>query len=182
MKIYTKTGDKGLTSLIGGTRIEKFDPRIDAYGTIDELNAFIGLLVTNLNNKSAHIPFLQNIQQCLFDVGGYLATDSEKYNAKKFLAKIDDDFIQSIENEIDSIGSDLPALKSFIVPSGTKASVISHICRTVTRRAERKILILNKNITVNNNCLIFINRLSDYFFVLSRKLNFESGIEEFYLK
>ncbi|MCL1868569.1 MAG: cob(I)yrinic acid a,c-diamide adenosyltransferase [Paludibacter sp.] len=178
MKIYTKTGDSGFTGLIGGTRIEKCNPQIDVYGTIDELNAFIGLLVAKLHNKSTHISFLQNIQRILFDVGAYLATDFEKYDAEKFAAKINDNFIQSIENEIDKIGADLPPLKSFIIPSGTETSAMAHICRTVTRRAERKILFLNKKITINKQILVFINRLSDYFFVLARNLNFENQTEE----
>jgi cob(I)alamin adenosyltransferase len=180
MKIYTKTGDSGLTGLIGGTRIEKCSPQIDAYGTVDELNAFIGLLVAKLHNKSAHIPFLQNIQRILFDVGAYLAIDFEKYDAEKFAAKIDNNFIQNIENEIDKISANLPPLKSFIIPSGAEASVTAHICRTVARRAERKILFLNKKNTISNQILIFINRLSDYFFVLARNINFENQIEDFF--
>lgn len=182
MKIYTKKGDSGLTDLIGGQRVEKCDPRIDAYGTIDELNSFIGLLVSMLHNKSAHIAFLQNIQQHLFDVGAYLACDSEKIEAERFIEKIDDDFIQNIENEIDILSVNLPQLKNFIIPGGTQIGSLSHICRTITRRAERKILFLNKKNTINNKILIFINRLSDYFFILARQLNLESDTNDLFYK
>ncbi|MCL2596920.1 MAG: cob(I)yrinic acid a,c-diamide adenosyltransferase [Paludibacter sp.] len=182
MKIYTKKGDSGLTDLIGGTRVEKCDPRIDAYGTIDELNSFIGLLVSKLHNKSEHIPFLYNIQKGLFDIGAYLATDSKKIDAEKFIEKIDDDFIQSIENEIDRLNVDLPKLKNFILPGGTEVGAMAHICRTISRRTERKILFLNKKNKINKKILIFSNRLSDYFFVLARKLNFEKNIEDFFYK
>jgi len=182
MKIYTKKGDNGLTGLIGGARVEKCSPQIDTYGTIDELNSFIGLLAAKLHNKSAHISFLQKIQQHLFNIGAYLAIDFEKNDGEKFIKKIENNFIQDIENEIDSISADLPPLKSFVLPNGNEQSTMAHICRTVTRRAERKILLLNKNIEINNKILIFINRLSDYFFVLARKLNIENGIEEIFFE
>ncbi|MDR1652182.1 MAG: cob(I)yrinic acid a,c-diamide adenosyltransferase [Prevotellaceae bacterium] len=184
MKIYTKTGDNGTTALIGGTRVAKCDPRIDAYGTVDELNAFIGLLAAMLHNKSRHIAFLQNIQQSLFALGAYLAVDTQKQNAEKFAEKISENLIQSIENEIDTINNDLPTLKYFVVPGGTQASATAQICRTVARRAERKIYYLQKkkSVEINKNILVFINRLSDYLFVLSRILNRESNTEEFFLK
>ncbi|MDR2824891.1 MAG: cob(I)yrinic acid a,c-diamide adenosyltransferase, partial [Prevotellaceae bacterium] len=121
-------------------------------------------------------------QQQLFVVGAYLATDTEKQNAEKFAAKIDENFIRSIENEIDKISETLPLLKNFIIPGGTEASATAQVCRTVARRAERKIYYLQKNdfIVINNKILIFINRLSDYLFILSRKLNIENQTAEIF--
>jgi cob(I)alamin adenosyltransferase len=179
MKIYTKTGDKGTTSLIGGTRVAKNDTRIEAYGTIDELNSFIGLLMSKLNNNPAHLEFLKSIQQRLFDVGAYLATDTETSDSEKFLTEIGGDFVQSIENEIDRINETLPPLRNFVLPNGSEASALSHVCRTIARRAERRIYDLAQAIAGNEEAIdekifIFINRLSDYFFVLARTLNIDN--------
>jgi ATP:cob(I)alamin adenosyltransferase len=164
MKIYTKTGDKGTTGLIGGTRVSKDDIRIEAYGTVDELSAFVGMLsVQNIGEEN--VEFLQDIQQQLFNVGGYLATDSEKTERKIVL---DEKEIFAIEQEIDRISATLPPLKSFILAGGNTENALCHVCRTIARRAERRIITLQKNNIIDENIVKYINRLSDYFFVLAR--------------
>lgn len=176
MKIYTKTGDNGTTGLIGGTRVSKNDIRLEAYGTIDELNSFIGLLNTysfEVENKD----FLYEIQNKLFSIGSYLATDTSKtdINAASFLSEKD---VINIENEIDRLDEKLPLLKNFILPGGTQAGAICHICRTVSRRAERNIYTVNFVYNVDNHIFEYINRLSDYFFVLSRYINISTDMKE----
>ena len=176
--VYTRTGDSGSTSLVGGTRARKNDPRVEAYGTIDELNSFIALLIAsgNLDADSDNADFLRWVQNRLFDMGAYLATDNngKKNEATAFGA----DSITRIETEIDRLDSELPPLRNFILPGGTTLSALSSICRTVCRRAERDILTLNDNNWVDPNVIKFINRLSDYFYVLSRHFNVKAGKEE----
>ena len=176
MKLYTKTGDKGQTGLIGGTRVSKNDIRLDAYGTIDELNSFIGLLTTH-TLPSVDLLFLQFIQNRLFSIGSYLATDTNKV-ALDEVSLIPDNDITNIESEIDRLDETLPSLSSFILPGGSNIGALCHICRTITRRAERRIFDVNDLYHVDNNILIFLNRLSDYFFVLSRFLTLQNGGEE----
>lgn len=178
MKVYTKTGDKGKTSLIGGTRIAKNDIRLNAYGTIDELNSFIGLLVSFLDDERINI-FLGTIQNTLFDIGGILATDLEK--TKPYVA-ISKEKIQEIESEIDNLSNNLPELKSFVIPGGSKTASLSHVCRTMTRRAEREIYTMIEKFPIDENVIIYINRLSDLFFVLSRYLNQKEDSEKYYIK
>jgi len=164
MKVYTKTGDKGTTGLIGGTRVSKDDMRIEAYGTVDELSAFIGLLSVKKIGEE-NVKFLQNIQQQLFNLGAYLATDSEK--TEKNIV-FDEKEILAIEQEIDRINATLPPLKSFVLAGGNAENALCHICRTVTRRAERRIVSLQKKTAIDENIIKYMNRLSDYFFVLGR--------------
>jgi cob(I)alamin adenosyltransferase len=180
MKLYTKTGDKGLTGLIGGTRVHKNDVRIEAYGTIDELNSFIGLLTTHqlLNDD---LSFLRKIQNELFTIGSYLATDTSKGQLQK-ASILNTESILGIEEEIDRLDSILPELNDFILPGGSQASALSHVCRTVARRAERRLYNMNNDYFIDTNIVIFINRLSDYFFVLSRYLNFLSNNSEIHWK
>ncbi len=165
MKIYTKTGDKGETGLIGGTRVSKSDVRIEAYGTVDELNANIGLLMS-LNVGQKEISFLQNIQNFLFSIGANLATDTEKTDYKKF-SIIEEECIETLEKEIDRITSELKPLENFILPSGSETASQCHICRTVSRRAERRIVEMTNYYPVHQNLITYINRLSDYFFSLA---------------
>jgi len=176
MKLYTKTGDEGQTGLIGGTRVSKNDVRIEAYGTVDELNSFIGMLTTydiSPDDKS----FLQIIQNNLFEVGSYLATDSEKVELKEnSVFRIEN--INLIENEIDKLDSTLPPLSSFILPGGSQSGSLSHICRTITRRVERRLFDMNESYEIDKQILIYFNRLSDYFFILSRHLTLKSGLKE----
>lgn len=180
MKLYTKTGDKGQTGLIGGTRVPKNDVRIEAYGTVDELNSFIGLLSTGEipeNVKS----FLQLVQNKLFVIGSYLATDQSKVSLHKASVLTDTD-ISSVELEIDKLEELLPPLSAFILPGGSQAGAMSHICRTIARRAERRLFDVNELYVVDGQILVFVNRLSDYFFALSRHLTLLNGAEEIYWK
>jgi len=176
MKLYTKTGDKGQTGLIGGTRVAKNDIRLDAYGTIDELNSFIGMLTT-YPIPEKDILFLRLIQNRLFTVGSHLATDTTKVALHQASILNEDDIIR-IEQEIDRLDEFLPSLSSFILPGGSQAGALCHVCRTITRRAERRIFDMNEFHKVDNQILIYLNRLSDYFFALSRFLTIENGGEE----
>ena len=173
--IYTCTGDNGTTSLVGGQRVSKSDQRIESYGTVDELNSFLGLLVTNVpSSKDAE--FLKTIQNRLFVLGGYLATPS----GKDTICKITEQHVKDLEIEIDTIDGELPPLKFFVIPGGSSPSAIAHICRSVCRRAEREILRLAEVESVDPLALKYINRLSDYLFVLSRKLLQDEQITEFF--
>ena len=164
-KIYTKTGDTGKTSLLGGQRVEKFHNRIEAYGTVDELNSFIGLLICETNNANI-INSLLNIQNKLFNAGSKLAVEGK---ISFQIPEIIEDDIEFLEKKIDEMNEELPELKNFILPGGNRASSLAHVCRTVCRRAERRTL----SIPDESNMIIlkYLNRLSDYFFVLSRKLS-----------
>lgn len=165
-KIYTKTGDKGQTSLIGGTRISKFDIRIEAYGTVDELNSNIGL-VRDQQIDSHSKAILIEIQDRLFTIGSLLAADPEKN--KMALPQISDADIDLLEKEIDAMNEHLPEMKSFVLPGGHSIISFCHIARCVCRRAERCVLRLNELQPVNELIYKYLNRLSDYLFVLSRK-------------
>lgn len=181
MKIYTKTGDKGKTSLIGGTRVSKDDLRLDAYGTIDELNSFIGLLTTE-ELSSDTVVTLQNIQNKLFSVGSHLATDRTKTKIKDASLIYESDILE-LEKEIDLMDATLPTLKHFVLPGGSKAGAICHVCRTITRRAERNIMkLVQSDIEIDDKILQYINRLSDYFFVLSRFITVNQGYTEIFWK
>ena len=166
MKIYTKTGDEGMTSLVGGKRVKKCCARLDSYGSVDELNSFIGLLVTYCIDD-ADIAFLQKIQRELFMVGGSLATDLSVSEAR---CEVTQAMISDIESEIDRLSVLLPPLRSFVVPGGSRASALAHVCRTVCRRAERCVFaLIEEGGAVEENVAVYLNRLSDYFFVLARK-------------
>ena len=176
MKIYTKTGDKGETGLIGGTRVSKSDPRIEAYGTVDELNSFVGLL-GSYPALSTEKEVLEYIQHRLFVIGSYLATDTSKSEIGVFSVIRDED-IAKIESEIDRINQILPELTAFILPGGSIEGSFCHICRTISRRAERRIIELKKTQHIDNVIVIFTNRLSDYFFILSRYVSLRIGAKE----
>ncbi len=174
MKIYTKTGDKGETGLFGGERVSKNSFRIDAYGTIDELNAFIGLVIIEVSDKSVK-DLLQKIQNWLFSIGADLATPDNERTKKLNVFRTTEEYYLYIENEIDKYESKLDELKNFILPGGTKGAALLHICRTITRRAERMVVALNSTVKIGNNIIIFLNRLSDLFFVLARFDNAVTG-------
>jgi len=178
--IYTKTGDDGTSGLIGGTRVKKFDPRLEAYGTVDELNSWIGLLKTEQEEEKI-VETLISVQNNLFAIGSYLATDETKSDLKKHLVCCSDEIIM-LENEIDRMQEALPPLNHFILPGGSIFAGYAHVSRTICRRAERKIVELSEIITVERNILIFINRLSDYLFVLSRYINHLAGISDNFWK
>ena len=176
--VYTKTGDKGTTSLVGGTRVPKTHIRLEAYGTVDELNSNLGLLNTYLQNEDER-DFILGIQHKLFVIGSHLATDQEKTRLKP-ASIISAGDIESIEREIDKLDGQLPELRAFILPGGSRGAAVCHICRTVCRRAERRILALSETTTVSSEVLAFVNRLSDYLFVLSRKINFDEQNNEIF--
>lgn len=168
MKIYTKTGDKGQTSLVGGKRVPKTHVRLDAYGTIDELNSFIGLLIEYVEDEQ-DLATLTEIQSLLFTVGCNLATEPGK--DKTGACTLAADAVDMLEREIDRLDAQLPPLKNFVLPGGGKSAALAHICRTVTRRAERFICKIADDGETDTVILLFVNRLSDYFFVLARKEN-----------
>ncbi|MFH0733531.1 MAG: cob(I)yrinic acid a,c-diamide adenosyltransferase [bacterium] len=174
MKIYTKTGDKGQTSLFGGQRVWKDDLRIEAYGTVDELNSLIGVAITEIVYEDV-IEVLQKIQNRLFTVGADLATPAEK---SLKIQRVNNVFIEECEKDIDNFSSKIPELKEFILPGGTKGSALLHLCRTVCRRAERKVITLTKEVDLGVNVLIYLNRLSDLFFVLARFENFVNSVSD----
>ncbi len=176
--IYTKTGDKGTTSLVGGTRVAKTHARLNAYGTIDELNANLGFLLTYLNDENDRNLVLQ-IQNKLFSVGSYLATDqtTTKLNCASIVSGED---VGVLENAIDTMDELVPPLQAFIIPGGARGAAVCHICRTVCRRAERAILNLTDSFEIDATVLSYMNRLSDYLFVLSRKINLYENCDEIF--
>lgn len=175
-KIYTKTGDKGQTSLWGGARVPKHHIRIEAYGTVDELNSFLGLLRDNLQNDEIRTN-IKVVQDRLFTIGSILATDPEKADKVQTPDLLNDD-IEFLENGIDIMDSKLPILKNFILPGGDNSASICHVARCVCRRAERLAVALHEIEPINELVLSYLNRLSDYLFVLSRFIVFLNGSEE----
>lgn len=175
MKIYTKTGDAGTTSLFGGKRVSKADLRIDAYGTVDELNSFLGLVRDQQVNKNRK-EILTGIQSKLFVVGSILAT--EPGNTKVKIPLLNEDDIVFLEKEIDVMETALSPLRFFILPGGHHAVSFCHVARTVCRRAERLITALQEQEGGDLLVIKYLNRLSDYLFVLSRTMSKELGVEE----
>ncbi|MDR1408399.1 MAG: cob(I)yrinic acid a,c-diamide adenosyltransferase [Tannerella sp.] len=160
--LYTGGGDRGTTSLVGGERVSKTHPRIEAYGTLDELNAFIGLLVAEVDDEYT-CEVLQLIQHRLFTVGAYLATGTE--NAESHITA---EIVRSIEESIDCMDGSLPRMKGFVLPGGCPTAALAHVCRTVCRRAERLIYRLSEISPVDAHVLTFMNRLSDLLFAIAR--------------
>jgi len=175
-KIYTKTGDKGETSLIGGTRVPKYHDRIEAYGTLDELNSFIGNLrdqLTDLHQRN----ILLKIQENLFTAESLLATDPDK-TLTRILPLLKEEDVTILEKEIDAMNQHLSPLSSFVLPGGHPLVSLCHICRTVCRRSERIIIKLASEMVVDVILIKYINRLSDYLFVLARELAFLNNIPD----
>lgn len=175
MKIYTKTGDKGYTSLIGGTRVPKHHVRIETYGTVDELNSYIGIIrdqEITLEQKD----MLKEIQDRLFTIGSSLASDPKKSKMK--IPDLHTSDIELLEQQIDKMNEDLPELRHFILPGGDQAVSFCHIARCVCRRAERICVNLAEISSVDEKVIIYLNRLSDYLFVLARKLCQDRKIPE----
>lgn len=175
-KVYTKTGDDGTTGLVGGNRVKKYDPRLEGYGTVDELNASIGII------RSFDIPediksLLIQIQNKLFNIGSRLASD-EKGMAFTANLVIKPEEIEVLETAIDKFEEDLPELKNFILPGGELSVAQCHMARTICRRAERRIVEFSEQTPVQAEIIKYINRLSDFLFVLARKLGHLKGIEE----
>lgn len=176
MKIYTKTGDDGTTGLVGGSRVKKFDPRLEAYGTVDELNSYIGLLRSfELGDEVSGL--LASIQNKLFNIGSRLASDE---NGEAFTADlmITEKQIAVLENVMDAFEEKLPKLTAFILPGGHTTVAYCHVARTVCRRAERRILEFSEITLVQPEVIKYINRLSDFLFVLARKIAFEKNVSE----
>lgn len=180
-KIYTKTGDKGETSLYGGTRVSKAAARVESYGTLDELNAFIGLAKAEISDEKV-LSQLQKIQFDLFTVGSEAATPTDKMflaNGKSRLdLLISEEEITELERWMDDFDAELEPLKFFILPSGGKAAATIHVCRTVCRRAERSMVFLRETEEVRPELIKYLNRLSDYLFVLARYISKISGEKE----
>lgn len=182
MKIYTKTGDQGMTALFGGTRVPKHHIRIQSYGTVDELNSWLGLLRDQEINDQ-HKEMLMKIQQDLFTVGAILATDPDKAVLKSGkerldIPKIGKEDIAMLEQEMDRMDETLPVMTHFILPGGHQAVSYCHIARTVCRRAERMACLLNENQPFDPEVLSYLNRLSDYLFVLSRAFAADLNADE----
>ena len=161
--IYTCTGDSGNTSLAGGTRVAKNHPRVEAYGTLDELNAHLGLLAASIDN-AATIGFIEGIENCIFTMGCHLANENNQESP------VNESDIEKLEREIDTISASLPPLKSFILPANSEQAARANVCRTICRRAERVMVTLGKECTICPRAMIYMNRLSDYLFVLQRQL------------
>jgi cob(I)alamin adenosyltransferase len=175
MKIYTKTGDSGTTALYGGRRLSKGELRIEAYGTVDELNSYLGLVAVYLKDAE-YAELLTDIQSRLFDVGTHLAAEPGKQNL--ILPEIPESKISLLEQYIDKMNETLPELKFFILPGGNEAAANCHIARTVCRRAERCVVRLSETESIEPVLIRFLNRLSDFLFVLARKLAHDSGAQE----
>jgi len=175
MKIYTKTGDKGFTSLIGGTRVPKYHIRIESYGTIDELNSYIGL-IRDQDIDAADKTLLKEIQDRLFTIGASLAADPDR--SKMVIPDLHTEDVELLEEEMDRINEKIPPLKHFILPGGSSAISFCHIARCVCRRAERLVVQLNDESTIDEKVIIYLNRLSDYLFTLARKVGFENQVPE----
>ena len=175
MKIYTKTGDRGETSLFGGGRAPKDALRIEAYGTVDELNAFLGLAVRHCTSADL-TSRLERVQGELFQVGADLATPLDAKT--NYITRLDEAPIQRLEAEIDEWEAILPPLTSFILPGGSETGAVLHIARTVCRRAERRAVALARAEDINPHVLVYLNRLGDWLFVLARLVNFRQNIAE----
>lgn len=176
-KVYTRRGDRGMTDLVGGVRIKKNDIRLEAYGTIDELSTHLGLLVALLPANYTERELLLRIQSNLFNIGTHLATDLSQ-TPLYASAKLADGETERLEQRIDLINSELPEPQGFILPGGTQAAAQAHVCRTVCRRAERNIDALLEVAMVGTDIVQYVNRLSDYLFVLAKKINFNNGVSE----
>ncbi len=176
LKIYTKTGDKGSTSLIGGTKVPKHDARIDAYGTVDELNSYVGLIISMIKQPECK-EALQEIQDRLFTIGSLLACDPDKEIRMKLPGLFESDILL-LEKWIDEMELHLPRMKSFILPGGSPSVATIHIGRCVCRRAERCVVALSTIHELPNHVLVYLNRLSDYLFMLSRYVAKMEGVDE----
>lgn len=175
-KVYTKTGDGGTTSLVGGVKVRKTNSRIEAYGTVDELSACLGVLASFMKDGPDK-NLIYRIQRNLFTVCSYLATDKTKTQLAPSYT-LDASEIDVLEQEIDSIVAEIPPQTDFILPGGSHVAAYAHVCRTVCRRAERRIFFLAESTELDPEVLQYVNRLSDYLFVLARKLNFIVGVRE----
>lgn len=173
--LYTGTGDQGTTSLVGGKRVDKDCIRIEAYGTIDELNAQIGILATAPTLQPEAVPQLIHIQNKLFNIGAYLANESA--TTPDGLTEAD---VADLERAIDEMDAELPPLTSFVLPGGSRRAALCHMCRTIARRAERRIITLSHEAHIAPIVIKYINRLSDFFFVFARFNNVNNQFDEIF--
>ena len=176
-RLYTGTGDKGDTSLVGGQRVGKDSVRLEAYGTVDEFSAHIGVLDALPHNEAAVKSLFRNIQNRLFNIGAYLATGPEKDTHPEPYGLSDDD-IREIEEAIDALDASVPKIRGFVLPGGCEASAQAHVTRTVCRRAERRIIALSREAYVSPLVVRYFNRLSDFLFILARSYNVRAGVDE----
>lgn len=176
--VYTRTGDGGKTSLVGGSRIEKDNIRLDAYGTVDEFSAHLGCVASLQDCPPQKQSELYKIQNMMFNIGCYLATPSDFNDDPDFVAGLTEDHIILLESWIDEMDSEIPPLKAFVLPGGSYQAAVTHVARTVCRRAERRIISLAKIEKVSPLIISYMNRLSDYLFVLSRWFNVKAGVGE----
>ena len=176
-KVYTRTGDAGQTSLVSGTRVDKDDVRVEAYGTVDELNSNLGVLLhsTKLDDQDI-IALLRKAQNKLFNIGAYLANDAPDAT----LYGLTQDDVTALERMMDAMSEDLPPMRGFVLPGGTRLSAQADRCRTITRRAERRVVTLSHTAQVESLVLEYLNRLSDFFFVFARYNNIINQVEEVY--
>jgi cob(I)alamin adenosyltransferase len=174
MKIYTKAGDKGMTSIYGGKPLSKDDIRIESYGTVDELNSWLGILVSNSEDEKEK-QLLLKIQSELFSIGSILASTADKHES---MPQVNQNDVEALESAIDFMQTALPPLKSFILPGGNHRSSFCHLSRTVCRRAERRIVSFSNVEQVPDLIIVYMNRLSDYLFVLSRYWSMKDGLED----
>ena len=176
LKLYTKTGDKGQTSLLGGKKVSKADLRIEAYGNVDELNSFVGLLRDQEAVDTALKEQLYLVQEHLYTIGSILATEEDFKGFE--LPQISESHITKVEEWIDAHETQVPPLKNFILPGGHPSISLAHVCRTICRRSERSIIALANSSAIDPLILQFINRLSDYFFIFARVLSVKLQVEE----
>lgn len=180
-QLYTRTGDLGTTSLVGGQRASKASDRLESYGTVDELNSWIGVIASHPEMPQAQTPTLLYIQHKLFDLGAYLATPADNPDEMPQALSLDQQAISRIEHEIDTLDNDTPPANRFVLPGGSQLSALTHVARTVCRRAERRIIALAQSGEyVDPRVIRFVNRLSDYLFILSRYINHVNGCTEVY--
>jgi len=177
MKIYTKTGDKGQTSLFGGQRVWKDDLRINAYGTVDELNSVLGTAICEVQTKEQK-EVIKSIQNDLFSLGSDLATPFDKVNHNFVVPRIDEKFAARLEELIDKYDKQLPELRNFILPGGSKGAALLHVARSVCRRAEREVIALSKHVDIGSHIVVYLNRLSDLLFVLARFENYMQKVDD----
>jgi len=176
MRVYTKTGDDGTSGLIGGTRVEKYDLRLESYGTIDELNSWLGMIRSQAVDESTN-RILLSAQNNLFIIGARLASDGTRPELTNKLTLNPED-ITKLEFEMDRILDILPSMEHFVLPGGSNTVSYCHLARTVCRRAERRVCLLAKEVGIPSELIRYLNRLSDYLFVLSRKIAVDEGINE----
>ncbi len=174
-RLYTRTGDDGTTSLVGGARAPKDSIRLEAYGTVDELNSWLGLLVASEAVTEERRQLLRSVQNRLFDIGASLATEPE---SRWQPAPLGHKAVEALENAIDTVDSGLPPLRSFILPGGHPDAARANVARTIARRAERRIIALSRDVQIDPDILKYINRLSDFLFALAREININTDHEE----